>query len=458
VAMERAGRKVAGGLARYVSAAVLVRGVDSGAGVGLVLLALDPGLHIRNGAATGGLLAAALSAPHLVGPWLAHRLDRSPDSRRLLAAAYLLYACALAIGSMVVGRMPLVVALLAVAAAGCCGPLLTGGLSSRLAGIRGSDDRAQRRAQGWDALTYGVGGTAGPAVVAGVAASLGPLAALLGLSAAAIVAAMLTLTLPPDHSDRSAATPTPGIRVGMSLLVTRAPLRRVTVMTMLGALGLGALPVIAAVLGPHLTDRPGAGATLTVAYGLGNLAGSLLVTILPLRGEPDVLALRLFAALATATAICAFAPSFPSALAGFALIGIANSTSFTATLAARSAYAPPTARAQVFVTSAGLKIALASVGAATAGAAAGIGGHVLLLISAAITATAVLTAAADRVITPRQTGRAVKDKATTTPGSTVLCTGEAAAGLRNFRGAGRAPACRRQSSRDQPAKMLRHPL
>ena len=414
MAAEQIDRKVAGGLARYVSAAVLVRGADSGAAVGLVLLALDPGLHVRNAAAAGGLLAATLSAPHLVGPWLAYRLDRSRDSRRLLAAAYLLYAAALATGSLAVGRVPLVAALLAVAIAGCCGPLLTGGLSSRLAGIRGSGGRAPHREQGWDALTYGLGGTAGPALVAGMAALFSPLAALLGLSCAATIAAVLTLTLPPERSGRSAAARTPGVRVGMSLLVTHGPLRRVTVMTMLGALGLGALPVTAAVVGPHLTARPGAAATLTVAYGLGNLGGSLLVTIFPLRGEPDVLALRLFAALASATAVCAFAPSYPSALAGFALIGVSNSTSFTATLAARSAYAPPAARAQVFVTSAGLKIALASVGAATAGAAAGIGGRALLLIAAAITATAVLIAVADRVITRRQASGAVTGIATTT--------------------------------------------
>ncbi|WP_214417311.1 MFS transporter, partial [Sphaerisporangium fuscum] len=342
----------AGGLGRYLLAAVLVRGADSGAAVGLILLALDPGRHLREGAATGGLLAAALSAPHLVGPWAAHRLDRSRDGRRLLAIAYFVYAVALAIGALAVGRMPVAVAISAVAVAGCCGPLLTGGLSSRLAAISGAGTRAQRRAQGWDALTYGVGGTAGPAMVAAVAALSGPLPALLGLSGAAAIAAVLTLTLPPDRSRPSATDRAPSVLAGISLLVTRAPLRRVTMMTMLTALELGAIPVIAATLGPGLSGRPGTGATLIVAYGLGNLTGSLLVTAFPLRGEPDLLALRLFGAMAVATAVCAFAPTFPLALAGFALIGVGNSVSFTATLAARSQYAPPTARAQIFVTSA----------------------------------------------------------------------------------------------------------
>jgi hypothetical protein len=397
----RPGRRT-GGLVRYVVAAALVRGADSGATVGLILLAIA---QVRNGAAAGGLLAATLSAPHLVGPWTAHRLDRAHDGRRLLAGAYLVYAVALAAGATAVGRAPIAVALGAVAVAGCCGPLLTGGLSSRLAAIARPAVRAQRRAQGWDALTYSIGGTAGPALVAGLAALSGPLTAVLGLSVAAAAGAVLTITLPRHHApgDRlEDAARAPGVRDGLVRLVAHPSLRRVTTMTMLSALELGALPVIAAIFGSGLTGRPGAGAALTVAFGVGGLAGALFVTAFPLRGEPERLALHLFATTATVTALCAFAPAYGFALAGFAVIGLVNAAAFTATLAARTKYAPPHARAQVFVTSAGLKVALASVGAAATGMAAGLGGRVLLLLAAAITATSVLAAIADRVLDRRR--------------------------------------------------------
>ncbi len=410
-----------GGLARYLAAAALIRSADGGATVGLLLLALH--LHLHDAAAAGGLLAAALSAPHLLGPWLAHRLDRARDGRRLLAGAYLLYGAALAAGALSLGHEPFVASIVLVAVAGSCGPLLTGGLSSRLGGTN-------RRAQGWDSLTYGVGGTAGPAVVAATAAATGPLTALLCLSTAAALAALLTATLPagPSASDsleppsagestdpppegqaghpsvkRPAGPPpgrVPGVRAGVGLLFTSAPLRRVTTLTMLNALALGALPVIAVVFGPQLSHRAGAAATLTVAFGVGNLAGSLLVTIVPLRGEADRLAIRFFAVLALVTAMTAFAPAYPLALVGFALIGAADAVAFTSTLAARSAYAPPGARAQVFVTSAGLKVALCSAGAAAAGAAASLGGTALLLVSAAVTSAAVVTAALDRTASP----------------------------------------------------------
>jgi hypothetical protein len=386
----------AGGLVRYLVAAALVRGADSGAAVALVLLAVDPRTHLGEGAAAGGLLAAALSAPHVLGPWTARHLERARDARRLLAGAYLLYAVALAAGAAVLGRLPLAVAAACVVVAGCCGPLLTGGLSSRLPAIAANRNG---RLQGWDALTYSIGGTAGPSVVAALAAVRGPLTAVFGLAAAAATGAALTLTLP--RGAEPAGTGPHGMRAGLRVLAGHPGLRRVTVMTMLSALGMGALPVIAALVAPRLTDRPGAAATLTVALGLGNLAGSLLVTAVPVRGEPETSARRLFALLAVATALCAAAPAYGPALLGFAFVGFASAVSFTATLAARTRYAPPAAHAQVFVTSAGLKVAVASAGAALTGLAAGLGGRALLLLAAAVTAASVLLVRLDLALTGR---------------------------------------------------------
>src|SRR3954447_8949319 len=74
-------RPGAGPLARYVVAATLVRAADAAAAVGLVLLATRPAAHVAGGARTGGLLAAGLTAPHLLGPLLARRLDAARRAR-----------------------------------------------------------------------------------------------------------------------------------------------------------------------------------------------------------------------------------------------------------------------------------------------------------------------------------------------------------------------------------------
>ena len=374
------------GLARYLTAATLARGADAGAPVGLALLAT-----LRHGPAVGGLLTAALTAPHLLGPWVARRLDVARDGRRLLAAAFATYGVALAGAALLLGHAPLALVVAAVLVAGACGPLLTGGLSSRLEATAG------KGREGWDALSYGLAGTAGPALVALASTAMSPLAAVIALAAAAALAALAALALPrvegkgaagpeaagradpPRAADRPRAAGPPAL-ASLRLLVAAGPLRRVNLVTLLAAFGTGGLAVIAAVLGS---------AELVAAFGLGNLAGSLLVTARPLRGEPARMAVLGAAGLAAALGLAAVAPH----PATFALAGFANAPFFTATLAARARYAPPEARAQVFVSMAGLKIAAASAGAAVAGATiAAAGPRALLAAGAAVTLLGALTA------------------------------------------------------------------
>jgi len=150
------------------------------------------------------------------------------------------------------------------------------------------------------------------------------------------------------------------------------------------------------VLAERLGAGAGAGASLVAAFGLGNLAGSLLVTAVPLRGEPELLTSRTVAVMGAMLALCAVAPSFPLAVAAFALAGASNAPFMTATLAARSRYSPPRARAQVFVSLAGAKVASASAGTAVAGAAIGLGPRALLAAGAALTAGAAAGTVLDR--------------------------------------------------------------
>ena len=367
----------AGPLARYLAAATLARGADAGAPVGLALLATGS----PAGPAAGGLLAAALTAPHLLGPWVARRLDAARDGRWVLAAAFAGYGLALASGALLLGRAPLAFAAVAVVVAGACGPLLTGGMSSRLAATAG-DGR-----EGWDALSYGLGGTGGPALVALATAVTTPLTAVLALSLATGLAAVLTRTLPFIERPAGDQAPPPA-REALRLLLRDGRLRRVNLITMLTAFALGGLALIAAVLGS---------ATLMAAFGFGVLAGSLLLTAVPLRGEPERLTAYGATAQAIALGLTALAPTYPLTLAGFALAGVANASFITATFAARGQYAPPEARAQVFVSMAGLKVAAGSVGAAVAGAlVAAAGPRLLLAAAAAVTVGVVLYALGDR--------------------------------------------------------------
>lgn len=181
------GREGGNGLARYVVAAALARTADGGAVVAVVLLVTSSG-----GSGTlAGVLGACITVPHLLGPFVARPLDLARDGRKVIAAACLLYATALAAGVLTYGHAPAVATGLLLAAAGTCGPLLTGGISSRLPAIVGPRPRlrTQRRAQGWDVATYGIGGTVGPSLVAALSGWVSPTAAALALAVGAAAAA-----------------------------------------------------------------------------------------------------------------------------------------------------------------------------------------------------------------------------------------------------------------------------
>jgi MFS family permease len=110
---------------------------------------------------------------------------------------------------------------------------------------------------------------------------------------------------------------------------------------------------------------------------------------------------RHVALMGVATALCALAPGYGLALAAFALLGVSNAPFFTATLAARSRYSPERARAQVFVSLAGAKMAMASAGTAAAGAAVGAGARPVLLAAAAVILAGTAVTALDRRLSPR---------------------------------------------------------
>lgn len=278
----------------------------------------------------------------------------------------------------------------ALVAAGLCGPLLTGGISSLVAGLGGAGGRAYAL----DAVTYGVAGSAGPAAVAALAAALSPVVALWTVAAAVLLAAVLVRSLPvpprnpaqPPAMDGSAGT----------LLLTVRPLRRVTLTTMAAAATGGALAIAAVLLAVDLTGHGERGAWLISAVGIGNLAGSSAVLARPLRGDPVRWSIVLAAALGVGYLLVGVAPDYPVALVVRMVLGLVTAPWVTATLASRDAHAPAGRRAQVFVAMAGWKVAAAAAGSALAGAASAWGPRSILVTGAALTLVCAAVAALDR--------------------------------------------------------------
>jgi hypothetical protein len=451
---------------RYLTVATLIRAVDGGAAVALVTLVVSR--HGELGNATAGLLTALLTAPTLLGPLAAEPLARARDPRRPLAAAFACFGTALTACGLLLDHRDVALAAVAAIAAGCAGPLVTGGLSTQSVawrpGRQASDGQAseyqasehqpsehqpsehqpsehraperkdgehqaperqaserkdgERRAEALDAATYGLGTTVGPLAVAGAVLLFSPLAAVVLLGALALAAAGGALFLPRAAADRLPGRqqgPQPGrdpdsarmpLRQVAAAIAGTGPLRRVLAATTVAALGTGGLLVVAVVFGARLGGHAGGGALLAGAFGVGSLTGSLALTVRPLRTEPEVTTVTLMAATGVSVALCALAPDQAVAAAVFGLTGAVSAAQFTASLAVRSTYAPPGTRAHVYVTMAGLKMGCASVGAALAGALLALGPRLALLAIGGLVVTgAVLAAAMRHAALPAAAGR-----------------------------------------------------
>ncbi|MFF8653625.1 MFS transporter [Streptomyces huasconensis] len=381
-------------LIHYLGVAVPARLVGEGARIGLVLLALER----THSAGLGGALVAALTIPHVVAaPVLGAMADRVRRRRLFHALCLFAYGLGLAVTAVVVGRVPDGFTLALVAAAGCCAPLVTGGLTSLLGELVPADRLS--RAFSIDSTSYNLAGICGPALAAALSAAAGPAIALTALGAAGAVAGLVMLTLPLEprteasghHSTRPRRA---DLATGLLQLIRNPPLRAVTWSSSAGQIGVGALPVLTALLAQQYGAGWAAGGLMT-AFAAGALAGSLIYAIRPWTDtHPERVVLGCLAATGLPLALAAAQPALGVTTVLFVLAGACTGPLFSALLAARERYAPTEVRTQIFTLGAGLKSTAAAGGAAAAGAVSGAGSGALLLGIAACQLLATLLGAA----------------------------------------------------------------
>ncbi|MEU1241286.1 MFS transporter [Micromonospora parva] len=364
-------------LARYLTAALLARTSDEGARVALVILALN-----RTGsAAVGGTLVATLLLPHVVAaPLVGALVDRARRPAVVLAGAIAVFAAALAAPVAMLGHAPLWQTCLVLAIAGCCGPALTGGLTSRLAALAGPGQEA--RAFALDSLSYSVAGMLGPATV-GLLAAADPGAGVLALTVAAGLGALGVTSLRLVASTTTERTRAAGLFDGARAIARIPDLRTITLTTSFGQLGLGGLAVVATTLAAAAQEPTRAGLLLSVTAG-GALVGSLLWAWrpLPARHAPRVTVWAM-AAVGVPLALAAAVHSLSLAAALFALSGLCTGPLGAALFLARNQLADETIRTQVFTIGAGLKVAASAIGAGLLGLAAPLSASAQLLLVAA---------------------------------------------------------------------------
>jgi MFS family permease len=353
---------------RYLGAAFFARLANDGMPVATVMLALD-----RTGStAQGAFVLMAWMAPHVVvAPLVGAMLDRSGRPQLVFLGALGVLSLVLAVLAEGIGRLPLLAVLAVAAAGGCCGPVVTGGFSSLIARLLPPGGQRDR-AYSWDATSYSAAAIGGSGSASLVGSALSPGTAMLLLSTAPAVAAVLTLLLPRRSetvAHQGTAIPIPqALAAGVRSVWRIRELRAITAATGLAFVGMGALSTTSVLIAGNL-GRDEAGGLLMTAFAIGSLAATLGIARLRSAPFPQRLSVIGMIGVGTALAAAGLAPVLPLVAVCFAVAGAGDGLVATATLRIRADHSPSHWRTQVFTIGAGLKITAAAFGASLAGLA-----------------------------------------------------------------------------------------
>ncbi|WP_240519265.1 MFS transporter [Amycolatopsis antarctica] len=316
-------------------------------------------------AAASALLAALTIAAAAGGPVLGAYLDASRHPGRTLAFVLAGYSAGLAAILLALPTLPLPAVLALAALTGLANPAVAGGWTAQLPAVLG--DRTPARGQAMDAMTFGLAALLGPALAGLVGGLTGGSSAMM-LAAALVAGALPAARALPRRASPPVAVPLrTRLREGFGVVLTRRPLLRATVTSMISYTGIGMAMVCYPLLGQaHLGGAGHGTALLAVVAGAGMAANAVLARRPPACG-PDRLLLATTLVIATGLAVTAATGEVVALVAGAALTGLGEGPQLTALFGVRHREAPESARAQVFTTAASLKIAAFAAGVALAG-------------------------------------------------------------------------------------------
>lgn len=352
------------GLIHYLLAAIPARIVTGGAAVATILLARSSNMD----GTTAGLMAACLTAPHVLGPLYGRWLDNTSDPRFIIAGACFLFAVSFQLAIVGFEAQTLLPTMLALLVCGMCSSFMMGGLSTQVVKLVGSELTEKRKAQSWDTFTYGLGLTLGPMLTALLTDVYSVPLSVRILMSSAVVAGLLTFFIPLKmHKKADDAQHPASLSQVVDILRQSGALKRTLLMTSSAAFSIAALPVLSVYLSESWMRSQQSGAYLVTLYGVGCLCGSVFLMMRPMRQDALVLLRNVGALLIVVLSLVIVSPSYSAGLFAYWLCGVVNAVFFAVTLAARSDYAPPQGAAQIYMWVAAAKISFASLGAFAAG-------------------------------------------------------------------------------------------
>lgn len=361
---------------RQLIASVPIRTAAGGTQIAIPILTVET----TGDLALGALLVAIALVPSVVAaPLVGALLDRARRPRALMMAAAGGTALAYALTAGL-GPVPVWAVVVALGLSGLLAPFGFGGLSSFVA-PPGSD---ARRAYALDALSYNVGGVAGPALVAALAPLFGARWAMVAMAVIALGSLLAYPLLPmqPREAERTGLWRSMG--AGIATMATHRPLTVVTLSGTMAEFGRGIMPIAAIGIALATTGDASMSALIVTGYAVGALIGAALEPVRPPWLSPQATMGVGFAltGLATLAAALDLGVVWTAVLVG--LSGLCTAAPTAAMMVMRRDLSPASVVAQVFTVGSALRATASAAGTALAGVMAGVPPLLLLALSGAV--------------------------------------------------------------------------
>ena len=351
-------------LVRYILAAILMRTSTGGSAVAIILLSR----HFGTDGALVGALAACLTAPHVFGPIYGRWLERANNAFIVIVMSCLLFAAFFQLAILSIEWQQLWLTFITLLLCGACSSFMMGGFSTQVNHLVEDDVTVRRKAQSWDTLTYGIGLTVGPMLIALLSSAYSTKFAVSIVMFLPILACLVVLSLPKAHKhNKQHKDSIPNFKQVVKALWQTPALKTTVLMTSGASFSFAALPVIAIYYSEAFQQGQENGAYLVTLYGVGCLCGAVSLVLKPLVKDALALLKNVGCILVACLILVSLSSSFMASMFAYWFCGVVNSVFFAVTIAARSEYSPAQGAAQIYMWVAAAKITAASLGTFVAG-------------------------------------------------------------------------------------------
>lgn len=367
-------------LIRYLATATLARAATEATGPALLLVAIA----ILGSASIGSYLVASVTAASAIaGPIVGAQIDRSARPKRIFAWSLTLMAVGVTGLALLIGRAPLPVLITVAVLAGLGYPAITGAWSAQLHSV--VPPPQIQRAFAADAGTYSVAAILGPPAAASLL-FISPRAPLwlpvvVLLLAFPVLRSVHLQRVQGDAAPRQSIAVT--LRAGLQAIIWRPALRANTLISTVSFFGQAALFVALPVIVQQRTGSLALTGIVLGALAAGGIAGSIIAIRRPV-GRPDRAVTVTIIACGLAMASFAINLGLTGMLVAACVFGAAEAVFMTSVFQIRNRESPVAVRAQVFTTSASLRLSAFALGSAAFGTMLVAGPATVILIGVAL--------------------------------------------------------------------------